>query len=112
MDQDEAEYEGNEGAVIACSLLAAESDPFEPLEFADGLFDAGARLVEGFWEERSMRDDRADAVERNGVTVYRHDPRSSVTIASVDRAAFYQLKTMMQGVLARGTARTISGLTP
>jgi hypothetical protein len=26
--------------------------PFEPLEFADGLFDAGARLVEGFWEER------------------------------------------------------------
>jgi hypothetical protein len=34
-DQDEAEYESDEGAVIACSLLAAESDPFEPLEFAE-----------------------------------------------------------------------------
>jgi membrane carboxypeptidase/penicillin-binding protein len=30
----------------------------------------------------------------------------------VDRAAFYQLKTMMQGVLARGTAHAISGLAP
>jgi membrane carboxypeptidase/penicillin-binding protein len=33
-------------------------------------------------------------------------------IGSVDRAAFYQLKSMMQGVLARGTARAISGLAP
>jgi hypothetical protein len=29
---------------------------------------------------------------------------------SVDRAAFYQLKTMMQGVLARGTAHSIADL--
>ena len=35
-----------------------------------------------------------------------------MTIASVDRAAFYQLKTMLQGVLARGTARAIAGLAP
>jgi penicillin-binding protein 1A len=53
-----------------------------------------------------------DSIERNGLIVYRHDPKSSVTIGSVDRAAFYQLKTMMQGVLARGTARSISGLAP
>jgi penicillin-binding protein 1A len=53
-----------------------------------------------------------ESIERNGLAVYRHDPKSSVTITSVDRAAFYQLKTMMQGVLARGTARTISGLAP
>jgi membrane carboxypeptidase/penicillin-binding protein len=33
-------------------------------------------------------------------------------VASVERAAFYQLKTMLQGVLARGTARTIAGLSP
>ena len=42
-------------------------------------------------------------------------PRSEVRrsrSASVDRAAFYQLKTMMQGVLARGTARAIAGLAP
>ena len=51
-------------------------------------------------------------IERNGSIVYRHDPKSSVVIASVDRAAFYQLKTMLQGVLARGTARGISGLAP
>jgi penicillin-binding protein 1A len=35
-----------------------------------------------------------------------------VTIKSVDHAAFYQLKTMLQGVLARGTARAIGGLSP
>jgi penicillin-binding protein 1A len=51
-----------------------------------------------------------ESVERNGVVVYRNDPKSAVSIGSVDRAAFYQLKTMMQGVLARGTARTIAGL--
>jgi penicillin-binding protein 1A len=53
-----------------------------------------------------------ESIERNGVVVYRHDLKSSVTIKSVDRAAFYQLKTMLQGVLARGTARAISGLSP
>src|SRR5499433_1738810 len=51
-----------------------------------------------------------DSIERNGVVIYRHDPKSSVMVSSVDRAAFYQLKTMLQGVLARGTARSIAGL--
>jgi membrane peptidoglycan carboxypeptidase len=53
-----------------------------------------------------------ESIETDGSVVYRHDPKSSATIASVDRAAFYQLKTMMQGVLSRGTARAISGLAP
>ena len=53
-----------------------------------------------------------ESIERNGLIVYRHDPKPAVTIGSVDRAAFYQLKTMMQGVLARGTARSIAGLAP
>jgi membrane peptidoglycan carboxypeptidase len=53
-----------------------------------------------------------ESVERNGSTVYRHDPKSATRIGSVDRAAFYQLKTMLQGVLARGTARSIAGLSP
>ena len=35
-----------------------------------------------------------------------------MVIKSVDRAAFYQLKTMLQGVLARGTARAIASLSP
>ncbi len=53
-----------------------------------------------------------DAIERDGETIYRHEQTSPVTITSVDRAAFYQLKTMLQGVLARGTARAIAGLSP
>jgi penicillin-binding protein 1A len=53
-----------------------------------------------------------DAIERNGTVIYRHDPKSPVVIGSVDRAAFYQLKTMLQGVLARGTARSIASLAP
>jgi len=53
-----------------------------------------------------------DSIERNGVVIYRHDPKSSVMMSSVDRAAFYQLKTMLQGVLARGTARSLAGLAP
>jgi membrane carboxypeptidase/penicillin-binding protein len=53
-----------------------------------------------------------ESIERNGVVVYRHDPKSMAIIASVDHPAFYQLKTMLQGVLARGTARAIAGLSP
>jgi membrane carboxypeptidase/penicillin-binding protein len=53
-----------------------------------------------------------ESIERNGSIIYRHDPKSSVTIKSVDHAAFYQLKTMLQGVLARGTARAMAGLSP
>jgi penicillin-binding protein 1A len=53
-----------------------------------------------------------ESIERGDLVVYRHDPKASTTIASVDRAAFYQLKTMMQGVLARGTARAIADLAP
>jgi membrane carboxypeptidase/penicillin-binding protein len=53
-----------------------------------------------------------ESIERNGSIVYRHDPKSSAIIASVDHPAFYQLKSMLQGVLARGTARAISGLSP
>ena len=51
-----------------------------------------------------------DSIERDGAVVYRHDPNGSTAIASVDHAAFYQLKTMMQGVLARGTARSMANL--
>ena len=51
-----------------------------------------------------------DSVEQDGRIIYRHDPKSAVTIASVDRAAFYQLKSILQGVLARGTARSMAGI--
>jgi penicillin-binding protein 1A len=53
-----------------------------------------------------------DSIDRDGQTIYRYQQAASGTISSVDRAAFYQLKSMMQGVLARGTAHAISGLAP
>jgi penicillin-binding protein 1A len=52
-----------------------------------------------------------ESIEREGTPVYRHQP-AAVAISSVDRAAFFQLKSMMQGVLARGTARSIASLAP
>jgi membrane carboxypeptidase/penicillin-binding protein len=53
-----------------------------------------------------------DSIDRDGQAIYRYRQTASGTIRSVDRAAFYQLKSMMQGVLSRGTARAISGLAP
>ena len=53
-----------------------------------------------------------NSVERDGTVVYRHNSASATRISSVDQAAFYQLKTMMQGVLARGTAHSIADLAP
>jgi len=53
-----------------------------------------------------------ESIERDGSIVYRYDPKSLAVIASVDRPAFYLLKTMLQGVLARGTARAIASLSP
>ena len=52
-----------------------------------------------------------ESIERDGQAFYRHRQVAS-SIYSVDRAAFYQLKTMLQGVLARGTARSIASLAP
>ncbi len=52
-----------------------------------------------------------ESIDREGDPVYQHQ-RAAVAIGSVDSAAFYQLKSMMQGVLARGTARSIAHLAP
>jgi penicillin-binding protein 1A len=52
-----------------------------------------------------------ESIDRDGQNIYRHQP-SSVAIKSVDPAAFYQLKTMLQGVVARGTAHSIARLAP
>jgi len=52
-----------------------------------------------------------ESIDRDGISIYRHNS-PPVAISSVDPAAFYQLKSMMQGVLARGTARSIAHLAP
>jgi len=50
-DEDEAESKGNNGAVVLGRRLAAERDPFEPLELANELLDAGAGAIERFRKE-------------------------------------------------------------
>ena len=53
-----------------------------------------------------------DSIEEDGHTIYEYPKTPLSWIGAADRASFYQLKTMLQGVVARGTARAISGLSP
>src|SRR5260370_30935017 len=50
-DQDEHASDRDEGSEVLCGLLAAQGDPFEALDLADTLFDAGASLVEDAGKE-------------------------------------------------------------
>ena len=54
-----------------------------------------------------------DLIEASGRTIYEYPSTALPTIgAAADHTSFYQLKTMLQGVVARGTARAISALSP
>ena len=53
-----------------------------------------------------------EAIEQDGRRIYRHDLNSVSWIGSADRASFAQLKSMLQGVLARGTASRLRHLAP
>src|SRR6476646_3082993 len=54
-----------------------------------------------------------DSIELGGRTIYQYPNTPPPTIgAAADHASFYQLKTMLQGVVACGTARTIGALSP
>ncbi|WP_134496613.1 penicillin-binding protein 1A [Microvirga pakistanensis] len=53
-----------------------------------------------------------ESIEERGRTVYNRRAQSLVRLGSADAAAFYQLKTMLQGVLERGTARGLKALAP
>ncbi|HWF95356.1 MAG TPA: PBP1A family penicillin-binding protein [Xanthobacteraceae bacterium] len=52
-----------------------------------------------------------EAIEEDGVT-YGREKAAAANPSAADRAAFYQLKTMMQGVLRSGTARALAPLSP
>jgi membrane carboxypeptidase/penicillin-binding protein len=52
-----------------------------------------------------------ESIDQNGRTVYTHTPEVK-WLASGDRPAFFQLRTMLQGVVARGTARAIGQMSP
>jgi membrane carboxypeptidase/penicillin-binding protein len=51
-----------------------------------------------------------DSVEQGGRQIFKADDNLANWIGSVDRAAFFQLKSMLQGVFARGTARSAKHL--
>ncbi len=51
-----------------------------------------------------------DSIEQNGKVVYRFQTPSSGPIGDIDPATFNQLRTMLEGVVARGTARSIRNL--
>ena len=54
-----------------------------------------------------------DSIEVGGRTIYQYLNTPPPTIgAAADHTSFYQLKTMLQGVVARGTARAIGALSP
>jgi membrane carboxypeptidase/penicillin-binding protein len=53
-----------------------------------------------------------DSIEVGGRKVYEYPKAPLPMIGAADPASFYQLKTMLQGVVARGTARTIGALSP
>jgi penicillin-binding protein 1A len=48
-----------------------------------------------------------DSIEQDGKPVYRHVVAKPTYLADGDRAAFYQLRTMLEGTVARGTAASI-----
>jgi membrane carboxypeptidase/penicillin-binding protein len=50
------------------------------------------------------------SVEQDGRVVWRDDTRAPVWLGSADRVAFYQLKSMLQGVVLRGTANSLRDL--
>jgi penicillin-binding protein 1A len=52
------------------------------------------------------------SVEEDGRTVWRDDTKPAVWLGSADRASFYQLKLILQGVVARGTAASMRDLAP
>jgi membrane carboxypeptidase/penicillin-binding protein len=52
-----------------------------------------------------------DAIELDGKTYARGTPPPA-SLSAGDQAVFYQLKTMLQGVVQRGTARAMAALSP
>jgi membrane carboxypeptidase/penicillin-binding protein len=52
-----------------------------------------------------------DSIEKNGQAVYKHQAGAPHVLARGDRAAFYQLRTILEGVVTRGTATSMKHLT-
>ena len=75
-DQDEGAGEIDEGSEVLRGFLAAQSDAFEALEFADALLDPGSPFVEDAGKESgsfgnvlAVRDCRADTAAASRLAV-------------------------------------------
>jgi penicillin-binding protein 1A len=53
-----------------------------------------------------------DSIEQDGKTIFKYPDAQLPFVGTADRTSFYQLRTMLQGVVARGTARAIGALSP
>jgi len=53
-----------------------------------------------------------ESIEQNEQMIYRHQAGAPAQLKSADRVAFYQLKTMLAGVVERGTAASARDLAP
>ncbi|MGH6741177.1 MAG: penicillin-binding transpeptidase domain-containing protein, partial [Bradyrhizobium sp.] len=51
-----------------------------------------------------------ESIEQRGHSVYRHHVPAPLMLADGDRASFFQLRTMLEGVVARGTAASMKHL--
>ena len=51
-----------------------------------------------------------DSIEQKGHTVYRHRAAAPTYLANGDRVAFFQLRTILEGVVTRGTATSMRHL--
>lgn len=51
-----------------------------------------------------------DSIEQKERIVYRHEEPKETWLADGDRVAFYQLRTILEGVLTRGTAQSLKHL--
>ena len=52
-----------------------------------------------------------ESIKQNSHAIYRRQTGAPVMMAGGDRAAFYQLRTILEGVVARGTAASMTHLT-
>ena len=52
-----------------------------------------------------------NSIEQNGRPVYKHQPGPPYMLVGGDRGSVYQLRTMLEGVVARGTAASMKDLT-
>jgi membrane carboxypeptidase/penicillin-binding protein len=51
-----------------------------------------------------------ESIQQKDTSIYRHPTVPPTLLADGDRVAFFQLRTMLEGVLTRGTARSLSHL--